>query len=282
MMTVMLLTLTVLLTSCANKHEGRVIAVSIEPERALLEQIVGDRFAVKTLLPSGANPETFEPTIKTTREVNDAEAYFSLGALPFEAKISSSLPASVAQANITRGIAPIFGTHDHDGEEEHEGHHHVSADPHTWTSVKNARIMAKNMLDELVLLDPEGKEYYTNRYNKLDAHLDSLDHAFAERLKKMSGKSFAVWHPSLSYFARDYGLNQISVGFENKEISPSRMASVAEHAREHNVRVLFFQKEYDSRQVSTLSNELGIKVITINPLDYEWERQLDNIVSELQ
>ncbi len=270
------------IVSCGNKVDTRVIVVSIEPQRALLEQIVGERFEVKTLLPSGANPETFEPTIKTRKEVDDAIAYFTIGAMPFEDNIAKTLSDGVMLVNVSDGITPIFGTHDHCEECAHTQHHHGMADPHTWTSVKNARVIAKNMFDVVVKIDPQAKDYYTERYNKLVQRLDSLDSEYARRLQSKPRNAFAVWHPSLSYFARDYGLKQISVGFENKEISPARMADVTKNIRAEGVEVLFFQKEYDSRQAQSLSNELGIRFITINPLDYDWEGQLEIVIKSLE
>jgi zinc transport system substrate-binding protein len=100
-------------------------------------------------------------------------------------------------------------------------------------------------------------------------------------LQTAPSKAFAVWHPSLSYFARDYGLEQISVSFENKEMSPVRLAEVADEARAHNVGVFFFQQDYDSRQAQTLNNAMKTKMITVNPLAYDWDKELSNVVDAL-
>ena len=46
------------------------------------------------------------------------------------------------------------------------------------------------------------------------------------------GSSFLVWHPSLSYFARDYGLHQIALGgAEHKEVSIPALREAIEEAR---------------------------------------------------
>ncbi len=255
--------------------------MSIEPQRALLEAIAGDRFEVRTLLPAGANPETFEPTIKTRKDIDDAMAYMAIGGMPFEDNIHHSLSSDVRYFDVSEGITPIYGTHDHGDGHDHD-HDDMGADPHVWTSVKNARTMATNMLKALKDIDPSSTDYYTANYNVLIGKLDSLDRDFGRRLAQKSGTAFAVWHPSLSYFARDYGLRQISVGFENKEVSPAHMAHIAEEARQAGVRVLFFQREYDSRQAQSLARELSVNIITINPLDYDWQGQLENIVAALR
>ncbi len=264
------------LCGCGGTEDGRsVLTVSVEPQRALLEDIVGDRFEVQTLLTSGANPETFEPTIRARMDVDKSKVYFTIGGMPFETALASTLPSTVRLVDCSKGITLIYNTHDHG-----EGHEHI-ADPHTWSSVRNARVIARNMYEAVVSIDAEGKEYYRNRYEALEHRLDSIDRAWSEKLKSASTRAFAIWHPSLSYFARDYGLRQISVGFENKEMPPTAMAHTAAEAREAGARVLFFQREYDSRQAQSMNQMLGARLVIINPLDYDWEGQLYTVVEAL-
>lgn len=270
---------TATLVGCKQSSGRQVLAVSVEPQRALLEDIVGERFEVQTLLSTGANPETFEPTMRARMEVDKAKAYFTIGGMPFEQTIAASLPQGVRLVECSQGITPIYNTHDH-GDKHHERHEQV-ADPHTWSSIRNARIIAHNMYDAVTGIDPAGKEYYKGRYDALVYRLDSLDRVYTERLSKAPVHAFAIWHPSLSYFARDYGLSQISVGFENKEMSPATMAHTAERARAAGVRVLFFQREFDSRQAESLNQMLGAQLVIINPLDYDWEKQLSIVVDAL-
>ncbi len=268
--------LAVALWGCGGTEDGRpVLTVSVEPQRALLESVVGDRFEVQTLLSSGANPETFEPTIRARMDVDKSKAYFTIGGMPFETTLASTLPSSVRLVDCAKGIKLIYNTHDHG-----DGHEHI-ADPHTWSSVRNARIIARNMYETVVSLDPEGKEYYRNKYESLVHRLDSLDRAWSEKLKSAPTRAFAIWHPSLSYFARDYDLRQISVGFENKEMPPAAMAHTAAEARAAGARVLFFQREYDSRQAQSMNQMLGARLVIINPLDYDWEGQLSAVVDAL-
>ena len=270
-----------ILMSCGKAEQENVLVVSVEPQKALLKEIVGDRFEVVAMLPPGANPEVFEPGMQTRQQLETAKAFMTTGYLPFETKLAEANGGRVKVVNTSKGIQPVYGTHGH----AHEGHSHVGgdgADPHIWTSVKNAKIIAKNMYESVIELDPEGKEYYTPRYEKLITRLDSLDNAFDKRLSAEGiTKSFAIWHPSLSYFARDYDLEQIAVGYENKEVSVSTQSKVIDEVKEEGVKVFFFQKTYDSTQATTLNDAMGTTLVPINPLDYDWERQLEGIVSAL-
>lgn len=140
--------------------------------------------------------------------------------------------------------------------------------------------MARNMLDAMLDIDPAGVETYTANYRELDRRLDSLDRQVARTLRG-APRSFAVWHPSLSYFARDYGLDQLSVGFENKEMPARHLAQVTDSARARGVRVFFFQKEYDSRQAEVLNRQMGTRLVTVDPLAADFDDELVRVASEL-
>ena len=90
-----------------------------------------------------------------------------------------------------------------------------------------------------------------------------------------------MWHPSLSYFARDYGLHQISIEYNGKEASVSHLKEEIDVARASGARVFFYQKEFDTRQITTINEQIGARMVTINPMNYEWEEEMRNIVNVL-
>ncbi len=135
------------------------------------------------------------------------------------------------------------------------------------------------MAAALAEMDSVGRPVYKERLAALISHLDSLDQSLNDKVKDT--KAFAIWHPSLSYFARDYGLNQIAVGHESKEMPAKRLKEVIDSAKCHNVKILFYQKEYDSRQVESLSNAMGSRLVEIDPMAYDWENELIKIADEL-
>lgn len=270
------LLLTIALSSCSNKSLAPSLTVSIEPQRALLEKIVGNRYDVVAILSNGANPETFEPTVKARMAVDNSDIFFVIGNMPFESTIKSSLSQKVKVIDCSQGIQPIYGTHSHDESE----HNHANIDPHIWASIKNARTIAATMLNAVIEIDPANADFYRHNFAELDSSLIATDKQFEARLADHKG-AFAVWHPSLSYFARDYDLTQIAVGFENKDMSPKHLVEVTKQAQAAGVKVLFFQREFDSRQAQSLNEVLKARMITINPLAYNFINELSEIVDEL-
>lgn len=268
------------LLACAGAPaDDKIITVSIEPQKFLLEQIVGDEVQVRCLLSDGANPETYDPSMTHMLNLQKSLAYMRMGNIGFEAalidKIHESHP-DLAIYNTSLGVTPITGTH------SHGDHDDKSVDPHTWTSVKNAKIIARNMLEAMVEIDPDKKRTYQANYEHFAARLDSLDNAITAKLAPHAGETFMVWHPSLSYFARDYGMNQLVVGgHEQKEQSVGELRSAVDLARESGARVFFIQTDLDSRHVTAINSEIGANDVIINPLSYQWESEITRIADAL-
>lgn len=269
-----------LLAACsAPNHDKAIVTVSIEPQKYLLEQITGDRVEVRTLIANGANPETFDPSVNHIMNLTKSIGFLRMGNIGFEAAILDKIHTENPDLpifNTSLGVIPVTGTHNHDDVT------HSIIDPHTWTSVKNAKIIARNMLNAMVEIDPANADYYRRNHERFAQHLDSLDGAITRQLAPFKGEAFMVWHPSLSYFARDYGLEQIPAGnADNKEIAMGALKDVIDHANEHGVKVFFYQKDLDSRQAETLSDQLGVKRVSINPLSHDWEEEITGIANAI-
>ncbi len=206
-------------------------------------------------------------------------AYMPVGCLDWEKPVIERLRDSkdiVVIVNTSAGIDFIMDTHSH-GDEEH-----THADPHVWSSVRNARIMAHNMLMGLLEIDPAGTEYYNTRYAQLDSELVALDREYARSLKPMRDETFLVWHPSLSYFARDYGLHQVAMGQENKEISLIMMRQTLSDADTKNARVFFMQPQMDAGgKTDAVISRTGAVKCTVRPLAPDWKQEMDSIVEAL-
>jgi len=275
-----MLTCVGLLAACsAGPSDKPIVTVSIEPQKYLLEQITGDRIEIRTLIANGANPETYDPSLTHVINLSKSIGFLRMGNIGFEAAILDKIRQEDPELpifNTSLGVIPVTGTHSH-GDERHE-----TVDPHTWSSVKNAKIIAHNMLNAMIELDPANKAYYSRNYERFEHHLDSLDNAIAEKLAPHAGEAFMVWHPSLSYFARDYGLEQITAGnADNKEVAVATLKEAIDHAAERKVSIFFYQKEFDSRQAESVSGRIDIKRMSINPLNYEWEKEITSIADAI-
>ena len=93
--------------SCGGQHENDAqadITVTILPLKYIVENITGDDFKVDVLVPSGASPETFEPTPKQYIALNEAQMIFTTGLIDFENALLSRLESREKLVNLSRGI----------------------------------------------------------------------------------------------------------------------------------------------------------------------------------
>lgn len=275
--------LVLLLNGCARKSGGNTpfLSVSIEPQRYFVEKIVGDKFQVKSLVPSGSSPESFDPSPSQMVVFGDSKAYFFIGLFPFEQKWSNMLKETnpqVALVNCSSNISPQdLLKHDH--EEAHSGQE--LSDPHIWSSPKMALALSKSILDGIEQVDPKNKAYYEKNYRALTIEIQQTDSIVKSKLANATNKTFIIYHPALSYFAREYGLEQYSVEFDGKSPSPAQMAELVSLAKAKGVKTIFVQPEFDKKNALVLAREIGGKIVEINPLEYNWKAETIKIAEAI-
>ena len=170
----------------------------------------------------------------------------------------------------------VHGAHDH-----HHHHHPGGVDPHTWSSISGAKVIAKNTLDAFVSLDPENKEYYQANYEQLTKEIGETEKTVSSLLHSLDNKTFIIYHPALTYLANEYGLTQLCIEMDGKEPSPAQLKELVETAREHNAKVVFIQREFDQKNAELIAKETGCRLIPINPLDYDWGKEMIHIAKSL-
>ena len=117
----------------------------------------------------------------------------------------------------------------------------------------------------------------------MDSLLQVIDNTGKEMdtLMENADRTFLIYHPALTYFARDYGLNQISIEADGKEPSPAHLKELIQLCREEQPKIIFVQKEFDTRNAEIIARELQVNVIPINPLSYHWNEEMINIAKAL-
>lgn len=267
-------TLLTVLSACSGGTVGSadkpVLLASIEPEAVIIKEIAGPSYNVVTLLDRSNDPETFEPGTAKLRESSRASVYFATGLLPFEGKIIEMLPDSIDVFVVSKNIPLITGSH---GDE-----HTHDADPHIFNSFVNLQTVATNICQHLSKLNPDSTSAYKHRCQALNASLDEQSSALDSLLR---GRAFGVWHPSLSYLARDYGMQQIAVGIENKESGTRQMRQAIDLLRQNNVNVVFYEDNGQRPRVEAIASGAGARAIELRLLGPDFINQLNQAANEI-
>ncbi len=256
------------------------LTVTIEPLRYFAEALAGGHFEVNCMVPEGNSPETYDPTPRQLVELTKSRAYLRIGHIGFEQVWMERLEANAPEMQVfdtSRGISLI-----RDEGHAHGGHNHAGGvEPHIWNSPANARIIARNVCDALCRLDSANASFYTSRLDSLNRVISRTDSIVRQLLAEGGQRAFLIYHPALSYFARDYGLTQLCLEEGGKEPSPAHLKQLIATCRAKGVRTIFVQKEFDSRNAELAAKEIGAKLVVINPLNYHWDEELVRTAEQL-
>lgn len=285
---ILLIILTItLISSCNSKQTNKqnTLSVTISPQQYFLEQIVGDKYEINCVVPTGSNPESADFTPMQMVALNNSIAYFKIGFLGIENtlidKISQSNP-DIKIINCSEGIELMDdSSHVNCDDHSHNSGHMGGVDPHTWSSPKSAKIIADKMYSTVVELDKANEELYTKNYNKLIAEINNTDSIIKSYIAKAPSKAFIIYHPALSYFANEYGLRQYTIEYDGKNPNPSQLKALIDKAKQEGIKVIFIQQEYDTKNAETIANAIGAKTIPINLLSYNWSDEMIKIAKAL-
>lgn len=295
------LILTGLLGTCSLIYADLNVAVSILPQKTFVKEIGGDKVNVSLMVLPGNSPHMYEPKPSQMKEIANADIYFTID-VEFEKVWLPKLASTNSKMKIIdldEGIDKIEMTehhedehekehkehakHDHDEHDKHEKeHHHEGLDPHIWTSPSNVKIIAKNIYETLVNEDKENKDYYKANYEKFLVKINETDKEIKKVLIDVpTGTKFLVFHPAWGYFAKDYGLIQLSIEVEGKEPKPKQVSHLIEEAKEEDVKAIFTAPEFSDKVAKQIAKEVGVPVLKISPLNPNWSENLINLAKAI-
>jgi zinc transport system substrate-binding protein len=147
-------------------------------------------------------------------------------------------------------------------------------DPHYWVSVPEAKIIAGHIYKSLINLAPAKKEAFTENYNALIHDIDSLDQYIHKKLDKKTMRSFLIYHPAFTYYARDYKLEQIALEHEGKQPSTVYLRTLIDLARENDIKQVFVQQQFDKQVTESVARELGASLTPVDHLSADWLKNM--------
>lgn len=160
--------------------------------------------------------------------------------------------------------------HEHEEQGEHgHSHHHGQYDPHVWLSPLSAMQMAENIKNGLVAVDPEHAADYEANYARLIDELTALHEDYTAVTANAPRKQFVTSHEAFAYLARDYGLEQLAVMGLAADAEPTSqdLKRIADFIAEHDVKYIMMEELAPPKIAETLAADLGIEILTLNPIE---------------
>lgn len=247
-------------TPNASTHKIKIVA-SFYPVYEFVKKVGGDKVDASVLVPIGAEPHDFDPTIQQIQGVESAAMLVYSGAgmeSTWINKVNPKFPVDTSEGIhlLTSNDAQI----------------HAPTDPHIWLDPILAIRQVENIRDGLSKVDPNNAAYYDQNAQNFIGQLKSLDTSIRGNLtsSNCAKRDFIAFHNAFSYFAKQYGLNQHSIeGLTPQgEVLPQRLVQVVQLAKNLGINIIYSEDLVDPRSSQAIADEIpNGKVIVLSPIE---------------
>jgi zinc transport system substrate-binding protein len=255
-----LILVAMLLAGCRRGDETArrpVVVVSVLPQAYFVERLAGERVQVEVMIPPGASPATYEPSMRQMQAVARASLYVKVGhpSFPFERAWLDRLLAGNEKVTLVDSSAGVP---------------QLEGDPHVWLSPEAVRAMVRNIAAALLDDLPEHRREIEQRREALLRDIDVVDVEIRAALSSLKHRWFFVFHPAWGYFAREYDLEQVAIEQKGREPDARTLSALVARARAEGVRVIFAQPQFSTQSAEMVARAIGGRVVVIDPLARDW------------
>ncbi len=272
------------LCACCSKSPSGVeearkplVLTSIAPYQFLAERVAGPDFEVRTIVPSNANPHSFEPTSAQVAEMARASIWFRIGE-PFEGKILPYLNKTQKTCDLRDGISLLEGDSSCCANDSLDHY-----DRHIWLSPKQASLQAALMETALSEKFPEKQDSFKKNLRILQGQLALLDIEIHTILDQIKERAILVSHPAFGYFCKDYGIEQLSIEFEGKDPLPKHLEAIMKQAVELRPEIALALPQYNNKGTQLVAEKLQLPVHSIDPYSADYfktMRKLAHLIAD--
>ena len=269
----------------SSESDGRpIIYTSMNWQKEMVQEIVGDEYAVHSFVGAGKNPHTYEGTPMDAARVQNASAYFYIGSgMAWESRyVDAAADSGVSSYDCFHGadLEPYHGgcVHDHDHEEGEE-----TVDLHIWTSPWNLTAIAGYVRDVMKTIDPDNATLFDEGYNNYvngEGGTKALELLATEKLKTPAeGEELmlVVWHGSWGYLLRDCGIDQHSI--EGMTDSTTGTVLGLEDLNHGEPFKIFVGTGAEKETASGAAP--GCEMVLVNPLSENWLNALGDAIEKI-
>jgi ABC-type Zn uptake system ZnuABC Zn-binding protein ZnuA len=219
----------------------------------IVQNVAGDRLFAASIVPSGADPHSFEPTPRDAQRISEARAVVinAAGLMP---TVDSLLESALGPGTILIEAAAGLLTGDDD--------------PHCWLDPLCVIAYADNIAQGLALVDPAGEAAFQANAKDYAESLRELDTWILAQVETVPAERrlLVTNHESLGRFAARYGFKIVGTIFPNAtgEGSPSarQLAALVESIRATGAPAIFLETGSNTVLAEQVAAETGVKVVT--------------------
>ena len=294
------------------KAEIKVVT-TIQPLHSLISNVMGKKGKLDLILEGTASPHSFTLKPSHARMIENADIVFwidkdlesflekPLKSIPKKAKIVHLMDLSSLEIHKFRE-KNIYGGHDdhddhdkhghkkdkHDKHDDHDKHGHAHAhgefDVHIWLDPNNAKVIVKEVANQLATLDSKNSDFYKENAEKTLNKLDNLINKIDKSINKKA--SFVTFHDAYQYFEKRFGIEALGALTINTDIQPgAKQIEEIEHlVEDKNIKCIFSEPQFNPKLINMIAKSTGAKTGILDPLGSSYKPGQDlyfNLINDL-
>ena len=272
-----LLSLFFLLFSCTNdtsKNENVIkISTSIIPIASITNYIWWDYVEATSIVPAWISPHSFDLKPQDMVFISDSDLIIYM----WLDHIDNFLEKVIQWKNnliVWKSVEYISAWKEVNNGDEHNH----SIDPHIWTSAKNAKIIANEIFQKLVEIEPSLENTFKNNLESFKVELDTLTNSFINDNINKSSSSFIVFHDAYNYLFEDLWIdNTKKMVFQMSVITDptiSELKDLYDDIKSNNTKIIFKEPQFVDSNLTVFAEQNNLEVLDLDPLwtnsNYKW------------
>ncbi len=304
------------------KAEIKVVT-TIQPLHSLISNVMGKKGKLDLILEGTASPHSFTLKPSHAKMLENADIVFwidkdlesflekPLKSIPKKAKIVHLMDLSSLEIHKFRE-KNIYGGHDnhddhdkhghkkdkHDKHDDHDkhghkkdkhdkhghAHAHGEFDVHIWLDPKNAKVIVKEVANQLANLDSKNLDYYKKNAQKTVKKLDNLINKIDKSINKKA--SFITFHDAYQYFEKRFGVEALGALTINTDIQPGakQIAEIKDLVDDKNIKCIFSEPQFNSKLINMIAKNTSAETGILDPLGSSYKPGQDlyfNLINDL-
>lgn len=251
------------------------VLTSIKPLQLIAAAVQDGLGTPDVLLPPGASPHNYALRPSEVRRVASADLLYWIGPdmeaflqRPLALRKGPNVVVQTLPGLHLRHFSEDGHAHNEAADEHDHDHRPGSLDAHLWLDPANAKVIAQKMAADFSQADAANAHRYKQNLAAFQQRLDQLDSRLHQRLAKVMGKPFFVFHEGFDYFEQAYGLQHAGVFTLGGEVQPGAAHVAAMRARlsEAGSSCVFSEPPARPRLAETLTAGLPVRLAELDPL----------------
>ena len=296
------------------------VVTTIQPLHSLISNVMGNKGKLDLILEGAASPHSFTLKPSHAKMLENADAIFwidkdlesflekPLKSIPKKAKVVHLMDISGLEIHKFRE-KNIYGGHDdhdkhghkedkhddhdkhghkEDKHDDHDKHGHAHAhgefDVHIWLDPNNAKVIVKEVANQLATLDSKNSDFYKKNAKKTLNKLDNLINKIDKSINKKA--SFVTFHDAYQYFEKRFGIEALGALTINTDIQPGakQIEEIQHLVEDKNIKCIFSEPQFNPKLINMIAKSSGAKTGILDPLGSSYKPGNDlyfNLINDL-